>query len=93
LQKNNRPKKWRTIRAGSGLPNAGLGQAHALHCRLGLFAGLSAYLVKLGLGFLLNKPKIQARGLCPKPKPRPARAWALRQTQARSGSGLGPLRP
>jgi hypothetical protein len=41
-------------RAGSGLQNAGSGRARALHCRLGLFAGLGANLVKMcsGLGFL-----------------------------------------
>jgi hypothetical protein len=37
-------------RAGSGLQTAGLGQARSLHCGLGLFAGLGAYLVKLGSG-------------------------------------------
>jgi hypothetical protein len=34
--------------AGLGLQNAGSGQARALHCGLGLFAGLGAYLVKSG---------------------------------------------
>jgi hypothetical protein len=36
-------------RAGSGLQNAGSGRA--LHCGLGLFAGLGDYLVKWGSGF------------------------------------------
>jgi hypothetical protein len=37
-------------RARLGLQNAGSGWARALHCGLGLFAGLGAYLVKLGSG-------------------------------------------
>jgi hypothetical protein len=38
------------VRAGSGLQNEGSGQARALNCGLGLFAGLGDYLVKSGLG-------------------------------------------
>jgi hypothetical protein len=62
-------------RARSGLQYAGLGWAWTLHCGLRLFAGLTAYLVKLVLGLLLNNQKIQACGLCP--KPRPMWAWAF----------------
>jgi hypothetical protein len=67
--------------AGSGFQNAGLGRAWALYCRLGLFAGLGAYLVKLGLGLGFYK---KAKNSGPRDLPK---------TQAHSGSGLGPLRP
>jgi hypothetical protein len=51
--------------------------------RLGLYTLGSGFLqawvliCKIGLGLLLNKPKIQAHGLCPKPKPIIARARAF----------------
>jgi hypothetical protein len=40
-----------STRAGSVLQNAGLGRAWALYCGFKIFAGLGAYLVKLGSGF------------------------------------------
>jgi hypothetical protein len=59
----------------SGLQNAGSGQAWALHCRFGLFVGLGAYLVKLGLGLGFYYIRKILR-------PTLARAWA------RSGPSL-----
>jgi hypothetical protein len=60
-----------------GLAKCRLGSGLGFTLRARAFCGPGCLFSKIRLELLLNKQKIQARGLCPKPRPVRARAFSL----------------
>jgi hypothetical protein len=70
----------------------GLGSGSGFTLRAWAFCGPGCLfsIIGLGLGLLQNKPKIQARRLCPKPRPSQAQAFGLFSKSPSPQCGLGP---